>query len=124
MSANSEIRLHSKNGISVGEVVADGLVVKTPGHLMELAFTARAQKADRLALRVEQLDPAFFELRSGLAGEMLQKFVNYGQKLVVVGDVGAFTAKSESFAALVRESNRGRDVRFVKTMDEALSPWS
>jgi hypothetical protein len=47
---------------------------------------------------------------------VLQKFVNYQTKFAVIGDIARYTDKSESVAALVRESNRGKDVRFVETM--------
>ena len=49
---------------------------------------------------------------------MLQKLVNYQSKLIVIGDISRYTAKSEALFALVRESNRGRDVRFADSLDQ------
>ena len=34
-----------------------------------------------------RFDGAFFNLRTGLAGEIMQKFVNYHLRLVIIGDL-------------------------------------
>lgn len=65
-----------------------------------------------------RLDDAFFELKTGIAGEALQKLVNYGMKFAVVGDVSAQVAASKSLHDFVVECNRGRDVFFVSDMAE------
>ena len=68
--------------------------------------------ADRLALD-------FFQLRTGLAGEILQKFVNYGLRLAIIGDLSAFTANSAALRDLINESNRGNSVWFLPDLGEA-----
>lgn len=56
------------------------------------------------------LHPDFFDLSSGLAGDMVQKLVNYGiRAAVVVPDV---TDYSRSFRDFVKESNRSGPIRF------------
>ncbi|MFF7210564.1 DUF4180 domain-containing protein [Streptomyces sp. NPDC008238] len=74
-------------------------------------------RADVVAVPVARLDERFFALRSGLAGEVLQKFVNYGVRLVVVGDVSAHTAAGTAFRDLVRECNRGDRTWFVDDLE-------
>ena len=61
---------------------------------------------------------ASFDLRSGVAGEIAQKFVNYRLKLAIVGDLIDHLARSEALRAFVRESNRGRQLWFVETPAE------
>jgi hypothetical protein len=74
-------------------------------------------RADVAAVPVGRLDERFFVLRSGLAGEVLQKFVNYGVRLAIVGDISAHVAASTALRDLVSESNRGRQVWFVADLD-------
>lgn len=59
---------------------------------------------------VERLAPEFFRLSTGLAGEVLQKFVTYGYQVAIVGDIAAHVATSSALRDFVRESNAGRHV--------------
>jgi uncharacterized protein DUF4180 len=70
-------------------------------------------EADTVVVPVELLPAEFFQLSSGLAGAIVQKFVNYRMSLVILGDVSAHEAASTSFRDWVREANRGRELRFV-----------
>lgn len=69
--------------------------------------------AEVVAVPAERLDPAFFSLGNRFAGEIMQKFVNYRLRLVVVGDISAHLAASAALRALVAESNRHDHVWFV-----------
>ncbi|KKK07717.1 DUF4180 domain-containing protein [Micromonospora sp. HK10] len=69
--------------------------------------------AEVVAVPAERLDPAFFSLGNRFAGEIMQKFVNYRLRLVVVGDISAHLAASAALRALVVESNRHDHVWFV-----------
>lgn len=83
--------------------------------------------ADVLALPAEAIGEEFFRLRSGLAGEVLQKLVNYRIKLAIVGDVSRWVEASTAFRDLVVEAERGTDLFFVADMaalGERLAPVS
>jgi hypothetical protein len=69
--------------------------------------------ADFLVLPVDQLPADFFRLKSGVAGAIVQKFVDYRMRLAVMGDVESHAAASTSFRDWVREANRGRQLWFV-----------
>ncbi len=76
---------------------------------------------ERVILTRANLHPDFFDLRSGLAGEVLQKLVIYGVRLAVVGDfrhVG-----SRSLRALIHESNRTGHIVFVGSEEEIAGLW-
>ncbi|MBL8770567.1 MAG: DUF4180 domain-containing protein [Phenylobacterium sp.] len=70
------------------------------------------------AIPVERLGEGFLTLSTRLAGEVTQKFVNYGRQVVFVGDVSAAVARSDALRDYVRECNRGRHVWFVADMGE------
>ena len=73
--------------------------------------------AEWVAFTPEQLGDEFFELRTGQAGAITQKFVDYHMGLAVVGDISAKVADSTSLADWVRESNRGRTLWFIPDLE-------
>ena len=60
----------------------------------------------------------FFVLSNGLAGEILQKYIYYGGKIAIYGDYSHYTSKP--LKDFIYESNKGRDVFFVVTKEEAI----
>ncbi|MEU1755012.1 DUF4180 domain-containing protein [Micromonospora matsumotoense] len=53
-----------------------------------------------------------------LAGEVVQKFVNYRLRLAVVGDISGHVTRSTALRDFVVEADRGRQLRFVDTLAE------
>jgi hypothetical protein len=96
--------------VEVNHVTAEGPLLSSGADALGLIYDA---SAEWVAVPVARLDPAFFDLSSGVAGDFVQKFVNYGLKLVVVGDISEPLARSGALRDFVRESNRGRQVWFV-----------
>lgn len=72
--------------------------------------------ADLAVIPVERLGEGFLTLSTRIAGEVTQKFVNYGLSLAILGDMSAATARSGALADYVRECNRGRHIWFVADM--------
>lgn len=64
----------------------------------------------------------FFRLATGLAGEILQKFVNYKMRLAIVGDFSAYTSKN--LKDFLYESNKGDSILFLPTENEAVARLS
>lgn len=71
-----------------------------------------------IVLPVARLGPDFLRLKTRVAGEVLQKFITYGFRVAIVGDVSAAVAASDALRDFVRESNRGVMVRFVGDLAE------
>jgi uncharacterized protein DUF4180 len=70
-----------------------------------------------LIVRESDLCPEFFDLRTGLAGELLQKFVNYRARLaIILSDSGAY---GERFSELVYEHRGHAVVRFFASESDA-----
>lgn len=66
----------------------------------------------------KQIAEDFFVLSSGLAGEILQKYINYGGKLAIFGDFSHYTSKP--LKDFIYESNKGKNIFFTATKDEAI----
>ncbi|MGJ4851565.1 DUF4180 domain-containing protein [Bacillota bacterium Meth-B3] len=103
----------------VALVRGEGLAIAGVQDALDLIATANWQlNAQRIAIAKEQIDGRFFVLSSGLAGEVLQKFVNYGAKLAIYGDFSGYTSKP--LRDFIYESNNGRDVFFAGTEAQAV----
>lgn len=82
--------------------------------LLAEAFMAGAAL---VAIPVDRLDPGFFDLRSGVAGDVLGVSARYRVNLAIVGELPEPAASSRAFAALVRESNAGRQHWFLPSLE-------
>jgi hypothetical protein len=54
--------------------------------------------------------------------EILQKFVNYNIRFVVIGDFTCYSSKS--LKDFIYESNKGRDIFFVSSEEDAIEKLS
>jgi hypothetical protein len=109
---NDECREHV--GTRVLECAPDGPKITSERDAADLVNEAFDAKARVIAVPVERLGEAFFTLSTRVAGEVVQKVVNYGLKLAVVGDISRYLKKSAPLRDWVRESNRGEDLWFVE----------
>ena len=100
--------------------VASGECVITDGQsVLDLIATVRYEtQCDRLILDKSAITEDFFRLATGVAGEALQKCVNYHVKMAIVGDFSKYTSKP--LRDFIYESNKGKDFFFVGTVDEAI----
>lgn len=98
-------------------VPADGPPLAGEQVALDLLGEAFGAGADVLVVPIERLAPEFFRLRTGVAGAVVQKFVNYRVRLVVLGDVSAHVEAGGPLADWIRETGRGREIWFVA--DEA-----
>jgi hypothetical protein len=110
-------QLQSIGGVEVLVGAADGSPVGAT-TVLDLVGDALGQAAEWIALPVARLDPDFFSLRSGVAGDVVQKLANYRLRLAVLGDIAPLTDASAALRDWVREANRGSTVWFVADLDE------
>jgi hypothetical protein len=104
-------------GERVLRYAADGPPVDSDRAANDLIGEAWGWEATLVAVPVERLGPEFFRLRSGLAGAITQKFVNYRLKLAIIGDITEYVAVSDALRDWVGEYNRGSDLIFVPDFD-------
>ena len=112
-----KIKYLKHNDVSIA-VLEQGIIVSAADAL-DLIATAGYNGAAGVVVPMELLAPGFFDLKTRIAGDILQKCVNYGMRIAIVGDFSGFTSKS--LADFMRESNRGRHVLFKASVDEAAS---
>jgi hypothetical protein len=101
------------HGVRVLTVPAEGPVIGDEAAALDLVGQAFGEEAEVVAVPVERLSPDFFRLATGVAGAIVQKFVNYRLRLVVVGDVAHRGEPAGPVADWIREADRGRELWFV-----------
>jgi hypothetical protein len=92
---------------------AQGPLLGQEGDANDFLSLAFSTDAELLVVPVSRLDKRFFDLRSGMAGQIVQKCATYRMQLVVLGDVSALVEQSRAFRDFVYEANQGRSLWFV-----------
>lgn len=96
----------------------DGEKLKSEGEALDLIGEAIQQGVEWILVPVERLEDDFFQLKTHLAGHIIQKFVTYRRRLVILGDISRHVAQSSALKAFVYETNRGTQVWFLKDLEE------
>ena len=94
------------NGIAVA-VSSDSMIITDVDSALDLLMSAKYEAGTKYIV---------------LAGEILQKFINYGGKIAIYGDFSHYTSKP--LKDFIFESNKGKDVFFVATKEEAIQKIS
>ncbi|MGV8967402.1 MAG: homocysteine S-methyltransferase [Cellulomonas sp.] len=105
-----------RHGVRVLEC-GPGTPLAGKGDCEGLIGDAFGAHAEVVVIPVDRLDPRFFDLSTGVAGEVLQTLVNYRLRVVILGRVPG-RAPSAALQDFMRESNRGRQVWFVADLAE------
>jgi len=99
-------------GLRVLMCATEGVTL-ADGGFDDLLSSALGHRVDMLVLPVERLGEGFLDLRTGIAGAVLQKLVNYRLRAAVVGDVSHASERSTAWRDFVREADRGKTCWFV-----------
>ena len=107
------------NGIDIAVVSSDEMVIVDTQSALDLVMTVKYETgAQRIAIDKDVVSGDFFILSTGMAGEILQKFINYHVKVAVYGDYSHYTSKP--LRDFIYEANHGKDFFFVSTKEEAV----
>ena len=108
-----------KNDTICAAVCSDEVVITDLQSALDLLMTANYEIGTKnIVIGKKYIAEDFFILSTGLAGEVLQKFVNYGGRIAIYGDFSRYTSKP--LKDFIYESNQGKAVFFVGTEDEAI----
>ncbi len=86
---------------------------------LDIMANAHYQEADSVILHSHDLPEDFFDLKTKVAGEILQKFSNYRMSLAIIGDWSDI--KSNSLSAFIKECNRGGHIYFADSREDAIA---
>ncbi|MFD3556302.1 DUF4180 domain-containing protein [Streptomyces goshikiensis] len=97
---------------------AEGEPIRGEREVLDLIGNAGYQGAEWVVVPAERFDDAFFRLRTRVAGDIVQKFVQYRMGMAVIGDISRHTEASPALRDFVRECNRGRQTWFLANVEE------
>jgi Domain of unknown function (DUF4180) len=97
---------------------ADGAPLASERDATDVISAAFHEQAQFVVIPVARLSDDFFHLSTRLAGEVIQKFVNYNLPLAIVGDISEKIAASNALRDFVTEANRGQTVWFLNDIGE------
>jgi hypothetical protein len=105
-------------GIAVFECGAGGHSPRGDRDAVDLISSAASSGARLVIIPTGRLGDAFFDLKTRIAGEFLQKFVTYGVQVAILGDISRYVAQSTALRDFVYESNQGRHIWFVADLSD------
>ena len=98
-----------KNNILIVEVISESPLITNVQSALDILMKAKYDfGTDNIIIDKKLITEDFFILSTGLAGEILQKFINYGGRIAIYGDYSHYTSKP--LKDFIYESNKGKDV--------------
>lgn len=108
---------------TIAVVNDQGELIKDVQSALDLIATVHYESgSQRIVLHQSQLSEKFFDLKTGLAGEILQKFINYHVKAAFIGDFSVYS--SQSLKDFIYECNQGNDFLFLPNEQQAIEKLS
>ena len=103
----------------IAQVLADEVLIDDAQSALDLIATAQYETGcDKFILSKACFAEDFFVLSTGIAGAVLQKFVNYRKKVAIIGDYSGYTSKP--LQDFIYESNKGNSIYFLPDVQQAV----
>ena len=110
------ITIDQRGNSKVAIIESGEVVIRDVQDALDLMANVKyAADCSKILLKQAHLPDDFFELRTKLAGDILQKYTNYGIRLAIVGEFDRYGSKSLN--DFIYECNKGNRFFFLK--DEA-----
>lgn len=117
------VKMETKIINDIAIVKNNEIIIKDVQSAIDFIMNIKYEtNCNKIALNKDAIIEDFFILSKGLAGEILQKFINYQTKFAIYGDYSKYTSKP--LKDFIYESNNGKDIFFVKNEDEAIKMLS
>lgn len=118
-----EIEVVKKNNVSIAIICSNEHLITDVQSALDLIMSVKYETGCRhIAINKEAIIDDFFVLSTCKAGEILQKFINYGVKFAIYGDFSQYTSKP--LRDFMRESNKGKDIYFQSSARQAVDKLS
>lgn len=118
-----KIRTIDKNGIKIAFIESNEILINDVQSALDLMATVGYETGcHRIIIHKSVICEDFFDLKTRLAGEILQKFINYQTKIAIIGDFSTYTIKS--LKDFIYECNNGKDIYFLPSEEQAIDRLS
>lgn len=114
-----EISTVKKNSKEIAIIKSNEILISDVQSALDFMATVRYETGcDHIILNKSAICEDFFHLSTKLAGEILQKFINYHVRIAIVGDFSVYASKS--LKDFIFESNNGKDIFFLPDEKQAI----
>jgi hypothetical protein len=118
-----EINTIKENEKKIAIIKGNEILITDVQSALDFIATVKYETGcDSIILDKSSICEDFFCLKTKLAGEILQKFINYNMKIAIIGDFSVYT--SNSLRDFIYECNRGKDIFFLQNDKEAIQKLS
>lgn len=117
-----KIETHRINDIEIAEIISEDVIIESAEDGLDLLGNIYYLGFDKMIIHEKNITPAFFDLKNGMAGEILQKFSNYRIRLALVGSFNDYLGKS--IKDFIYESNNVGHINFVPSVELAVQVLS
>ena len=108
-----------ENKVKVVRIEDKSIIISDEQSAIDMFMTIAFETGEnRFIISKDNIIEDFFDLRTKIAGGILQKIINYRMKLAIIGDFSKY--KSKSLRDFIYEYNSGKDIFFVENESEAL----
>jgi hypothetical protein len=112
-----------ENDVEIAVISGSEILITDVQSALDLIATVNYEAGcDRFILNKSAICEDFFNLTTLLAGDILQKFINYHVKIAIVGDFSEYSSKN--FKDFIYECNKGKDIFFLSNEKQALDKLS
>ncbi len=112
-----------QNNIDIAVINSSEVLIKDVQSALDFLATVQYETgANRIIIGKSSICDDFFRLKTKLAGEILQKFVNYDVVLAIIGDFSIYS--SQSLKDFIYESNNGKHIFFLPDEKQAIEKLS
>lgn len=107
----------------VAVIHSDNVIIKDVQSALDFIMGVKYETGcTDIAINKGAITDDFFVLSTCLAGEVLQKFINYGIRFAIYGDFSHYTSKP--LKDFIYESNKGKNIFFQPNSDLAVDMLS
>lgn len=112
-----------QNNVEIAVISSSVTQIKDVQSALDFLATIQYETGcNRIIVNKSAISEDFFQLSTKLAGEILQKYINYNVKIAIVGDFSEYLSKS--LKAFIYESNKGKDIFFLPDEKQAIDKLS
>ena len=117
---NMNVTMNVNRNSKIAVINSSDILINNTQDALDLMATIRyLYDCSKIVINKSAITEIFFDLKTGVAGEILQKFTNYDVTIAIVGDFGVYSSKS--LKDFIYESNKGKQVFFLSTQEAAIN---
>lgn len=111
------LEIIEKGNKRIAVLRSDDRVINEVQDALDIMADAGNNDTNCIVVSESNITPEFFDLKTGIAGEILQKFSTYNFRFAIVGSFAE--VQSKSLRDFIYESNKYGRINFVGSHDEA-----